>query len=73
MNCEDLTFIATTNSRNFAFTLPFIYFAAKYNPNCKIDLYLYDDCNLKLAITEDDCHSRLASQPSIPASSKSFD
>lgn len=47
MNCEDLTFIATTNSRNFAFTLPFIYFAAKYNPNCKIDLYLYDDCNIK--------------------------
>lgn len=47
MNCKDLTFIATTNSRNFAFTLPFIYFAAKHNPNCKIDLYLYDDCNIK--------------------------
>lgn len=47
MNCEDLTFIVTTNNRNFAFTLPFIYFAAKYNPNCKIDLYLYNDCNIK--------------------------
>lgn len=28
---------------------------------------------LKLAITKDDCHSCLASQPSIPASLKSFD
>lgn len=47
MDCEDLTFIVTTNNRNFAFALPFIYFAEKYNAKSKIDLYLYDDCDAK--------------------------
>ena len=32
-----------------------------------------EELKLKLAITKDDCHSRLASRPNIPVSSKSFD
>lgn len=44
---NQLTFLLATNKRNYMFALPFIYFAAKYNPGCEIDLHLYNDCNIE--------------------------
>ena len=49
-----------------------------FNNICAIDDLVWfskslEEFKLKLAITEDDCHSGLASRPSIPALSKLFD
>lgn len=41
---HSLTFIVSTNQRNFLFTLPFIYFASKYNLNSIFDVHLFE-CN----------------------------
>lgn len=43
-----LTFIVSTNLRNYPFILPFAYFAAKYNSNCAIDVHLYPDCDMTI-------------------------
>lgn len=41
---KSLTFIVSTNKRNFAFVLPFVYFASKYNINSVFDIHLFE-CN----------------------------
>lgn len=47
MTVNQLTFIISTNGRNYPFVLPFVFFAAKHNPHCVFDIYVYDDCNIQ--------------------------
>ena len=48
---DNLTIIVATDRRNFPFSLPFIYFAAKHNPRSIIDVHLAKDCDKALLQT----------------------
>ena len=42
---DQITFILSTNKRNYLFALPFMFFAAKYNKNSTFDLHIYKGCD----------------------------
>ena len=45
-NAEDLTIVVSTDNKTFPFTLPFMYFASKYNMKCTFDLHLFSGCDV---------------------------